>query len=471
MGRNNKARRAAKARTRARARARGGPGERTRPADGGSGWVGGGWSAPEEPAFDDLAAAAYTWLMAAERRGEPSAATLEQSLLRMSRTTLCTAAESLLLEHLGAVWAAGWQPSELRRQGVIGSSSAAAGRLIAVAISADHARRPARTLDSRWLAQVESLHLPAVEGRPGWLSRWSRDEGLERAALVEVVLDAMDNLLRLPALEPLLPPPGSTGTSPGAGRRGGQVDPLLERIRNLLAKAESTTFEAEATAFTAKAQELMTRHAVDAALLAGATDTPPGPVEVRMPVDAPYADAKSLLLHTVAEAGRCRAVFMPRVSMSTVLGYGEDVAGVELLFTSLLVQAQHALAEAARHAAPGTRTRSQSYRSAFLLAFAQRIGERLREINDAVLASAEAEHGGRFLPVLESQSDSLDAFMAERFRDTVTSRVRGGYDAAGWTGGRFAADRARLTFGELPDDERREAQPEPTSPRSPRPTG
>ena len=88
-----------------------------------------------------------------------------------------------------------------------------------------------------------------------------------------------------------------------------------------------------------------------------------------------------------------------------------------------------------------------------------------------MLASAEAEHGGRFLPVLESQSDSLDAFMAERFRDTVTSRVRGGYDAAGWTGGRFAADRARLTSGELPDDERREAQPEPTSPRSPRPTG
>ena len=160
MGRLRR-RRAAKARTRARARSRGGPGERTRPADGGSGWVGAGRSAPEEPAFDDVAAAAHTWLMAAERRGEPSAATLEQSVLRMSRTTLCTSAESLLLEHL---------------------------------------------------------------------------------AVVEVVLDAMDDLLRLPALEPLLPPPGSsTGTSPGAGRRGGQVDPLLERIRNLLAEAESTS--------------------------------------------------------------------------------------------------------------------------------------------------------------------------------------------------------------------------------------
>ena len=96
-----------------------------------------------------------------------------------------------------------------------------------------------------------------------------------------------------------------------------------------------------------------------------------------------------------------------------------------------------------------TRTRSQSYRSAFLVAFAQRIGERLREINDAVLASAEAEHGGRFLPVLDSQSDALDAFMAERFGETVSSRVRGGYDAAGWAGGRLAAESARLSSGEL----------------------
>ena len=46
-----------------------------------------------------------------------------------------------------------------------------------------------------------------------------------------------------------------------------------------------------------------------------------------------------------------------------------DLAAVELLFTSLLVQAQTALMRA-----PGS---SRSYRSSFLFAYAARIGERL----------------------------------------------------------------------------------------------
>ena len=37
---------------------------------------------------------------------------------------------------------------------------------------------------------------------------------------------------------------------------------MLERVRALLAKAESTTFPEEADALTAKAQQLMTRHAL-----------------------------------------------------------------------------------------------------------------------------------------------------------------------------------------------------------------
>jgi hypothetical protein len=453
MGKNNKARRAAKAKARAKARARWGAGGAAGPSGAGSeafSWSGPEWSPPEEPVFDDATVAAVTWRMAADRRGEPAADQFVQRLLRMSRSTLCRAAESLFLEHLEVLWSAGWQPAELRRQGVIGCSSAPAGRLTSVVIAADHARRPARTLDSRWLAQVESLHLPAVSGRTGWLAGWSLDEALDRPRLIEVVLDALANLLRLPRLEQLIPPPGSSGVSGSAGRpRGAQADPLLERIRNLLAKAESTTFESEATAFTAKAQELMTRHAVDAALLEGVGPAAHEPVEARLPVDPPYVDAKSLLLQTVAEAGRCRAVYLPGVAMSSVVGYGDDLAGVELLFTSLLVQAQHALAEAARHAAPGTRTRSQSYRSAFLVSFSRRIGERLREINDAVLAGAAAEHGDRFLPVLGSRSDALDAYMAERYGRTVSSPVRGGYDAAGWVGGRLAAESARLSSGEL----------------------
>ena len=47
-------------------------------------------------------------------------------------------------------------------------------------------------------------------------------------------------------------------------RRPQGADPkITERVRALLAKAESTTFPDEAEAFTAKAQELIAQHAID----------------------------------------------------------------------------------------------------------------------------------------------------------------------------------------------------------------
>ncbi|NEA40757.1 DUF2786 domain-containing protein, partial [Streptomyces sp. SID11385] len=72
-------------------------------------------------------------------------------------------------------------------------------------------------------------------------------------------------LLRLPAIEPVGPPPG-------APRDGLSLPPahdeprMLTRIRALLAKAEATGFPEEAEALTTKAQELMARHSIDEAL-------------------------------------------------------------------------------------------------------------------------------------------------------------------------------------------------------------
>ena len=249
----------------------------------------------------------------------------------------------------------------------------------------------------------------------------------------------------LPTLEQLVPPPGAQ-PSPSAGVRPSAADPTLQRIRGLLAKAESTEFEAEATALTAKAQELMTRHAIDQAMLQGAAGAEK-PSMFRIGIDAPYADAKSWLLQVIAEASRCRSVFMPQVTMSTVVGDATDVAGVELLYTSLLVQAQAALGEAARHARPGARTRSKAYRSSFLLGFSHRIQERLEEANRHVFDAAAGE-SGRFLPVLRARSEALEDFMTQRFQ-LRAGPVRGGYDGAGWVGGELAGDVAPLRAGDL----------------------
>jgi hypothetical protein len=456
MGMNNKARRDAKAK--AKARSRRGSGSAGRPDGSGARW---GHRA-EEQAWSPQAEAVRDLLLLtaeAKHRGDRFADDGIARLASLADAVVDQEAETALLDQIGAIWSGGWQPVELHRQGRRGCPTAAGGRLVALGIAVDHAARRSVTLDARWVAQVEGLALHAVDGRPGWLRRWADAEGLDRPHAVATMVDALANLAHLPRLDPLLPPPGSarsgqqapwsapTGAFVGAG-----ADPALQRIRALLAKAESTTFEAEATAFTAKAQELMTRHAIDAAVLQGRSGLgDERPVTIRVPIDAPYADAKSLLLQTVAEHGRCRSVFHATLALSSVVGFPADVAGVEVLFTSLLLQAQRALADAARRAPAGTRTRGQSYRSAFLLAYAVRIGDRLREANESVLATVEAEQGAGFLPVLRSRQVAVDDLMAERFAGTTSSPVRGGYDAAGWASGRVAADRARLTSGDLTD--------------------
>ncbi len=395
--------------------------------------------------------------------GRPDRAEGRTLLAMLPAALVDRAAEVLLVDLVDSLWVNGWQPAELERQGRRRCAAAVGGRLVQRAIVADDVTRPASTLDHRWMTQVEELDLPPTDGSPGWIQAWVRTEGLDRAAMVDTLIDVLAALRVLPPLEAIIPPPGADVSSPRAEAAawsallpddpaGGRVDPVLGRIRSLLAKAESTTFEAEATALTAKAQELMTRHAIDAALLQGRSGhSGERPIMVRLPVDAPYVDAKCLLLQTVAGAGRCRAVAMVELGMSTVVGFADDLAAVELLFTSLLLQAQTALAEAARQAPAGTRVRSQSYRSAFLQAYTDRIGERLEEINQSVFAAAGPDEAEAFLPVLRSRADQVDGVVDDHFGNLTSSRVRGGFDPAGWAGGTVAADNARLDSGQLDD--------------------
>ena len=103
------------------------------------------------------------------------------------------------------------------------------------------------------------------------------------------------------------------------------------------------------------------------------------------------------------------------VSLATVVGFPADIAAVELLFTSLLVQAQTAMTDAAERAPSGSRPRSRSFRASFLAGYTHRIGARLREINDAVYAEVESQQGGAFLPVLRSRSEAVDELVTGLF--------------------------------------------------------
>lgn len=461
MGKNNRVRRAAKV----RARRRGGNPQRPRVDSGGRPFGGGppGESyssvfANAEPSYSVRELVVAAWIEAGEAtlRSESPLPFL-RLLAEQPAQLVDREAERLLVDQVSAIWGGGWQPAELVRQAKRVTSSRAARTLIELAVAVSHLDLDDSSLDHRWKAQLATLDLPEVNGRRGW-STSAVEDLADRSACLAAFADAMSCLVQVPRLDPLIPPPGADANSTWPPN-GGYVaatespDPIIEKVRNLLAKAESTGFEAEAMAFTAKAQELMTRHAIDKAALASGRHRRHGeaPVASRIFVDAPYADAKSMLLHVIAQESRCRAVCHMGLDMSTVVGFSDDVAAVQLMFTSLLVQAQAALNLAARSAPPGTRTRSQSFRSAFYVAFAERIGERLRESNRLVTDAAAAELGESFLPVLADRMSEVDAVFDTRFKDLVSSRVRGGWDAAGFATGTMAANRAQLRHADLED--------------------
>lgn len=226
-------------------------------------------------------------------------------------------------------------------------------------------------------------------------------------------------------------------------RSDGALDPdkLLDRVRALLAKAESTPYPEEAEAFTAKAHQLMDRHAIDRAMVAGRDPAAGGgPGVRRVTIDDPYARAKLALLSAVARATRCDAVWLKEAGYAEVFGYPDDLDTVELLHTSLLLQATSSMLAAG---AAGARYRQRAFRRSFLLAFAARVGHRLRAAAASTVAEAEADHGAGLLPVLARRSDEVEAVLRSAHPFTARSRTRAS-DPMGWAAGTDAADRASL---------------------------
>nr|BFD83512.1 DUF2786 domain-containing protein [Streptomyces sp. Xyl84] len=318
-------------------------------------------------------------------------------------------------EFVVTAWQRGWQPADVVRIAGRELGEAHAG-LVADLIRAQAPHDLPR--GRRWTAQLDAL----PTGAPPRTDRFT---------YATAVLELYRLLLRLPALEHLEPSAGRPSAAPAGESR------VLGRIRALLAKAEATGFPEEAEALSAKAQELMARHSVDEALLAARAPAPDTPGACRIGVEPPYEQAKAVLLDAVATANHCRAVWNEPLGFSTVVGFEAELDAVELLYTSLLVQATTAMtrAEAAQRA--GGRRRTKTFRQSFLAAYAHRIGIRLA-------AAAETQVTEDLLPVLAGRDLAVTDRLEHMFPETTTTRLRGVSDAAGWTEGAQAADRAQM---------------------------
>ncbi|WP_051830202.1 MULTISPECIES: DUF2786 domain-containing protein [Streptomyces] len=357
---------------------------------------------------------------------------------------------------VGRCWSAGWRPADLAR--VVRRGLKPVHLALAVdLIAAENRRHSAAALDRRWQEQLRELEAEAWwPGDEEYLGAFAHRHRLDRFALATAVLELLRTWGRLPPIAPVGPAPGQTARPRSAGPQhpgptAGEPR-MLARIRALLAKAESTEYPEEAEALTAKAQQLMAQHSIDEALLAAAGADRDAPAALRIGVDNPYEGPKTMLLDAVAAANRCRVVWAKEFGFCTVIGFDGDLDGVELLYTSLLVQATHAL----NKAGSGRDSRSKAFRQSFLVAYAARIRERLTAATERTTSAAAAgrhlrEDGTeeqllpdeRLLPALAARSEAVDEEVGRLFPKLVSQRVRVS-DGEGWAAGRAAADRAAL---------------------------
>ncbi len=276
-------------------------------------------------------------------------------------------------------------------------------------------------------AVLGSGPIPLEPSSPAWR---------EQVGAAVTLAGVLWHLPPLPAVSTARPSPDVGGSAHGR---------ILERVRGLLAKAEATTFPEEADAFTAKAQELLARHNLDRAAVESQDCTRPAAAAMRRVwIDEPYLAAKGLLLHAVARANRCSTVQVGDLGLVVAAGHDDDLDTVELLFTSLLVQATTQLTAAGRHAASGARPRSRSYRQSFLVAFAQRIGERLQEAACASEHEAARTHGQALVPLLAARGAAAEEAIHATFAKLGRVRLSAS-DPLGWAAGTAAADLAELS--------------------------
>lgn len=448
MGMNNRQRRAAKQRKR-NARNRSGRPNGSPRAEGNRG---SDWSDDER--FDDPMGVFMAAVHACHTGDDDGVEQFVEHLAAHPRRPIAEEVQHLLELQVSHLWTGGWQPLVLDHVAAreLGRDELTVIRCVLASESASY-EVLGRQVAPDWMQQLD-----AVDATRWWDQ--SRPYLLQLPAswpeLLSAAARAMNLLRNLPGLPVLSPPPAQWRAGTRTVAPSNLPPGLLEKVRGLLAKAESTSFDAEAEAFTTKAQELMARHRVDrAALDDSAPDTTRSadePVGRRLLIEDPYGEAKSMLLTAICAANGGHCVWSKGMGFSTAFASPTELDVIENLFTSLLVQATAALRREGSKVDRSGRSRTTRFRRSFLIAFASRIGQRLQETVDRAVADAEAETGASLVPVLADGAARARRAAEEAFPN-LTQTAGSVSDREGWLAGTLFGDRADLGVG-APVEER-----------------
>jgi Protein of unknown function (DUF2786) len=179
------------------------------------------------------------------------------------------------------------------------------------------------------------------------------------------------------------------------------ADHKLEVIRKLLAKAEGAATPAEADAYNTKAAQMMARHGVDAVTLEAAGGEVRDRIgSRRIAMADPYSREKAQLATGVASAMGCRTVVhrgvaRGQVAALTVMGFESDLQRVEVVFTSLLLQATRDVVRQRPPTWSGEST--TAFRRTWMVGFSSAVYQKLLDAERGALREHDdhAAHDGR----------------------------------------------------------------------------
>jgi len=200
-----------------------------------------------------------------------------------------------------------------------------------------------------------------------------------------------------------------------------------DKIAKLLRKAESTT-PAEAEALTAKAQQLMTKYAIQEAMLEAHRDVVTDEiVQETVSLVGGTRQGQMNIIYSICNRNNVKGVYneMPQVVDGktyrqairfTMTGFKSDIERVKLLNASLQLQASSAIQAYAKSNFESWWTNSEKHRAKrdFLDGFASELGRRLSAANEAAKAEAVKEKAEAENTTEAAASDSVALVVRSR---------------------------------------------------------
>jgi hypothetical protein len=229
-------------------------------------------------------------------------------------------------------------------------------------------------------------------------------------------------------------------------------DDMLDRVRKLLAKAEAEgVTPQEAEALSGKAAELMARYGIDRARLGALRPDSDKPADRIFDLDNPWGAVKAHLLSGLSQAMRCQCVLLTKKAAGSrlhVFGYASDIERVDMLFTSLLVQMNRALAQ---QQVPGGHGGAKAWRRSYLLGYVSGVVAIVRAAEDRATTEATVEDarttGMSTALVLADRSLVVKQKLATAYPRTRQARVT--YTGNGYADGYRDGQRADIGGAKL----------------------